>query len=676
MEKNLPDIFFFPNCVNVFSYKYSQDEFSNMSKTERDSFSLAVFPVIKHRWHNAHVVKHKGIYKVSTEARGKKVSPPSLGKPAHINLTAKQYIYSEHTISFECYSFLKCITNTEINSFDEYILRGLLEAGNSLQIFSNSVGKRTDTIGVLGNKYPFSKIPLASLTPKAQREIFSAWISHRPVVLTGGTGVGKTSQVPKLLLWFNYLFGGFSTLDKITDFHERPVILSLPRIALVRLHSNTILKSLGFKVLDGSPISLRYGSIPEELINKQPKKYGIVFSTHKLSLTKLFSYGTLIIDEVHEHDQIGDIIIAVARKHHTKIDSMFLMTATLEDDRERLKVFLPNPAFIHIPGDTLFKISEVFIHNKINPSSRMAYIEEEKRNLVTAIQMYTPPDGSSGIVFVASVAQCHEYKSYLEKRLPYDMYIIHGKVLDIDEILEKVYSSPNVSIIISTPYLESSVTIHNVTHIYDMGRVFVPAPFGGSQQFISKSMRDQRKGRVGRVNPGTYVYFYDLSYMKSIQRIDSEFLHNYILYANKFNLTLPEDLFIIPTNLDVLWRTKEYIDSFDISTETWNKLLSNYYMKMIEYAKLYVLSPILAEELDNFERTGELTSTVKEAILSLNLRIKILNFRHKDEDTYIHFCRVLFGVYNGTNATIYYHRPLTGYMNMISDTIFVPVDNN
>ncbi|AUL80494.1 VACWR077 [Vaccinia virus] len=219
MEKMLPDIFFFPNCVNLFSYKYSQDEFSNMSETERDSFSMAVFPVIKHRWHNAHVVKHKGIYKASREARGKKVSPPSLGKPAHINLTAKQCINSEHTISFEWYSFLKCITNTEINSFDEYILRALVEAVNSLQIFSNSVGKRTETIGVLGNKYPFSKISLASLTPKAQREIFSAWISDRHVVLSGGTGVDKTSQVSKLLLWFNYLFGGFSTLNQITNSH-------------------------------------------------------------------------------------------------------------------------------------------------------------------------------------------------------------------------------------------------------------------------------------------------------------------------------------------------------------------------------------------------------------------------------------------------------------------------
>ncbi|AOP31555.1 RNA helicase [Skunkpox virus] len=676
MEKNLPDIFFFPNCVNIFSYKYTQDEFSNMTKKERERFLLAVFPIIKHRWNNAHVIKHRGVYKVSTEARGEKIDPPLIGKPEHVNLISKRYLSNGVTLSFECYSFIKCTMNIDINSFDDYILRGLLEAGNSLNIFVNAVGKRVDTVGVLGNKYPFSKIPLASLTPKAQREIFSAWISHRPVVLTGGTGVGKTSQVPKLLLWFNYLFGGFPTLDKITDFHERPVILSLPRIALVRLHSNTILKSLGFKTLDGSPVSLRYGSIPDEFINKNPKKYGIIFSTHKLSLTKLFSYGTLIIDEVHEHDQIGDIIIAVARKHISKIDSMFLMTATLEDDRERLKVFLPNPVFIHIPGETLFKITEVFIHNKISPSYRMAYIEEEKRNLVTAIQMYTPPNGSSGIIFVATVSQCHEYKEYLEKRIPYDIYIIHGKILDIDDILEKVYSSPDVSIIISTPYLESSVTIRNVTHIYDTGRVFVPAPFGGSQKFISRSMREQRKGRVGRVNPGTYIYFYDLSYMQSIQRIDSEFLHNYILYANKFNLKLPEDLFIVPTNLDILWLTKEYIESFDISPETWNKLLSNYYMKMIEYAKLYVLSPILAKELDNFERTGELTNAVKDAILSLNLRVKILNSKHKDENTCIHFCKILFGVYSGTNAIIYYHRCLNGYMNMISDSMFVPVDDN
>ncbi|AST09470.1 RNA-helicase DExH-NPH-II domain [NY_014 poxvirus] len=668
---NLPDIFFFPNCVNIFSYNYSQDEFSKMSDVEKKNFSLTVFPILKHRWNGAYVIKHRNIYRVSSEAQGEKVKLESLNHPEYVNIKTKQYTVDGIKISFECYSFIKCSMNTDIDSFDEYVLRGLIEAGNKLKIFSNSVGNQESSVGVFGNREPFSKVPLASLTPEAQSEIFSAWISHKPVVLTGGTGVGKTSQVPKLLLWFNYLFGGFTTLDKVSEFNERPVILSLPRIALVKLHSHTLLKSLGFKQLDGSPISLKFGSMPKELINRNPKRYGIIFSTHKLSLTKLFSYGTLIIDEVHEHDKIGDIIIAVARKHISKIDSMFLMTATLEDDRERLKVFLPDPIFIHIPGETLFKINEVFIHNKINPYNRFKYVEEEKLNLATGIRMYTPPPGSSGIVFVATVSQCNEYKKYLEKHLPYDIYIIHGKVPNIDDILDEIYRSSGISIIISTPYLESSVTIRNATHVYDTGKVFIPSPFGGSQKFISKSMRDQRKGRVGRVKPGTYVYFYDISYMETIQRIDSEFLHEYILYADKFDLTLPDDLFIIPTNLDILWDTKKYIESFNIDKATWDKLLSSYYIKMIEYAKLYNGNPI-AKELDYFERTGELTPDVQDAIKSLNLKIQIIKSKQREDGSYMHICTLLFGVYKGKQIIINYHRQLRGYVYMISDNIFVP----
>ncbi|AEN03645.1 RNA-helicase, DExH-NPH-II domain [Yokapox virus] len=668
---NLPDIFFFPNCVDIFTYTYSQDEFDKMNNDERKKFSLAVFPLLKHRWNGAYITKHRNIYRVSSEIKGEKTKLNISTVPKHIDTKNKQYSIDGIKLSFECYSFIKCSINKDINTFDEYILRGIVDAGNKMNIFSNSIGNQSSSIGVLGNKEPFSKIPLASLTRETQIEIFKSWISHKQIVLTGGTGVGKTSQVPKLLLWFNYLFGGFTNLNTISEFDERPVVLSLPRIALVKLHSNTLLRSLGFKQLNGSPISLRFGSMPVEFINKHPKKYGIIFSTHKLSLTKLFSYGTIIIDEVHEHDKIGDIVISVARKHINKIDSLILMTATLDDDRDRIKIFLPDPVFIHIPGDTLFKIREIFIHNKITPYNKLKYIEEEKANLVTGITMYTPSPGSSGIVFVATVSQCEEYKKYLTKYLPYDIYIIHGKVSNIDDILDTIYTSPNVSIIVSTPYLESSVTIRNATHVYDTGKVFIPSPFGGSLKFISKSMREQRKGRVGRVNPGTYVYFYDIIYMETIKRIDSEFLHEYILYADKFDLSLPDDLFIIPSNLDMLWKTKEYINDFDIDKKTWDKLLSNYYMKMIEYAKLYI-NPEIANKLDHFERTGELTSDVQDAIKSLNLKIKVIKYKQLEDDCYVHICALLFGIYKGKRMMIRYHRRLQGYLYIISDNIFVP----
>ncbi|QDJ95068.1 RNA-helicase DExH-NPH-II [Hypsugopox virus] len=671
---NLPNIFFFPNNVTVYSYNYSQDEFDSMSKIEKRNFALAVFPLLKHRWKFAHVVKKGNVLKLNKETNlksFKKVNINTLKPPTHVDNKHKQFKIENNLVSFECYSFIKCTHGVLIDTFDDYILKGLVEGGNALKIFSNFVGNVESSIKIFGNLFPFAKVPLASLLPNAQSEIFSAWLSHNPVILTGGTGVGKTSQVPKLLLWFNYLFGGFSSLLKVGPFQEREIVLSLPRITLVKLHSHTLLTSLGFKQIDGSPINLKFGAITNEFVNHNPKSYGIVFSTHKLTLTKLFNYGTVIIDEVHEHDQIGDIIIAITRKHISKIDSLFLMTATLEDDRNRLQNFFYKPIFVHIPGNTLYKISEVYIKNKINFKDKNKYIEEELKNLVLAIKNYTPKNKFSGIVFVATIAQCETYKNYLKKHLPYNIYIIHGKINNIDEILNDVYTTSNVSIIVSTPYLESSVTIKNVTHIYDMGRVFIPAPLGGKQIFISKSMRDQRKGRVGRVMPGTYLYFYDINNMQTINRIDSEYLHNYVLYAKQFDLTLPKDLFIIPSDLSLLYRTQEYIESFNINDTMWSKILSSYYIKMVEYAKIYAKGGEEAIALDNFERDDIMNDIVYNSIISLDMKAKVLKIK-KYKDVYIHTCKLLFGPFYGKIFNIQFKKPLNEYIIMITEHMFIP----
>nr|WGO62678.1 RNA-helicase [Wadden Sea poxvirus] len=676
---NLPDIFYFPNCENIFPYMYSQNEFNNMSQQEKKRFVYAIFPLLKHRWKDAFIVKYGNIIKINIEIKNynhnkKFYLNDTKIRINDVNLELKEYIINNnYKISFECYSFIKCKLGTDIFMLDDFVLRGIIEGGNKLRIFSklSHIGNIDSTIDILSNPYPFLRVSLISLSPDIQNKVFNSWISKKQIILTGSTGVGKTSQIPKLLLWFNYLFGGFKKFTKITVFNEKPIVLSLPRITLVKLHSKTLLHSLGFKEINNSPISLKFGSITDDLINKNPRKYGIVYSTHKLTLSKIFSYSTIIVDEVHEHDQIGDIIIAVSRKYISKFDSLCLMTATLEDDRNRLINFLPNPTFIHIHSDTLFKISEVYIHNKIDISHKEQYMDEEKKNIVKAIKLYTPSIKSSGIVFVATINQCNIYSKYLKEHLPYKIYIIHGKISNVEEILSEIYSNKDISIIISTPYLESSITINNVTHIYDTGRVYIPAPFGGIQTFISKSMRDQRKGRVGRLQPGLYIYFYNTSLIKSIRRIDFEFLHNYVLYSKYFDLKIPNDLLVIPKDLSILYSTKEYIESFNINNKKWFEILSSHYVNIIEYAKIYSNGGIFAKELDNFERYNILNSYSLEAIISLNMRIKILN-KKRINNNYFHICKVCFGPFIGKIFTFVYNIPLYGYLIMISENNFIP----
>ncbi|AAF17926.1 gp044R [Rabbit fibroma virus] len=676
MENHLPNIFYFPNCVTTFPYRYTQKELDDMKPDERERFKYATFPIIKHRWSHAYVVKDNHVFKlnVETSKRLRRATPPTLSVPVSMNTMLREYITQDGTkISFECYSYLTCKKATSLHDLDDNAIRGLVEGGNRLQLFTNSVGSVKDTVGIFGNPNPFMKVPLKSLHPSMQCKIFESWIHHVPVVLTGDTGVGKTSQVPKLLLWFNYLFGGFVNLSTITfDVQEKPIVLSLPRVALVKLHSETLLTSLGFNEIHKSPVSLKFGNMQEQFVNTRFRRYGIVFSTHKITLNTLFNYSTVILDEVHEHDQTGDIIIAVCRKYIRKLDSLFLMTATLEDDRQRIEEFFTESVFVHIPGGTLFSISEAYVKNSNDSLNKFMYIEEEKRNLVNAIKTYTPPKQSSGIVFVSTVSQCDVYKQYLSERLPYKFYIIHGKIQNINDLLSDIYDNEGVSIIISTPYLESSVTVQNATHVYDTGRVYIPSPYGGREVFISKSMRDQRKGRVGRVKPGMYIYFYDVSELRPIKRIDFEFLHNYVLYSKVFDLQLPEDLFVKPTNMTRLRDVIEYIRSFNISDGVWTRLLSSYYIHILEYAKVYARGGQSAAALDSFERTGNLTDDALDAIKSLNMRAKIISHRKASTHTYALMCRLLFGVYAGKTFIAYHKRPLTGYITMITEHSFIP----
>ena len=115
---------------------------------------------------------------------------------------------------------------------------------------------------------------------------------------------------------------------------------------------------------------------------------------------------------------------------------------------------------------------------------------------------------------------------------------------------------------------------------------------------ISPAMRTQRRGRVGRVMPGTYVYFYDPARLAPIKRIDSEFLYNYIIYARHYGLVLPDDLYVQPSDLGLLRRCEEYLDGFGLAPERLFELASTRYLRMVEYAKIYARGGARAEELN------------------------------------------------------------------------------
>ncbi|WOC29287.1 RNA helicase NPH-II [Equine parapoxvirus] len=666
MVNHLPEVLLFPNCVTVFPFEYGPEDVARLPADARAGFAYAAFPLLKHRWRRARVERDARRAWLSVE-RGPSAADENPG-PADED---------GRTLSAEAYAFSRCAAGARREDLarDARALAGLVAAGNAMRLFSSASPEaragRARSAGVLGNEAPFAAVPLASLRPGAQRALFDAWWGRRPIVLTGGTGVGKTSQVPKLLLWFNFLFGGFDSLDVVGPFEERPVVLSLPRVALVKAHTATFLSSLGFSGVDGSPVQPRHGGIEEAGRNASPRPFGLVVSTHRLTLGRIRGYDTVIVDEIHEHDQVGDIVVAVARKLRASMRCLVLMTATLEDDRARLEEFLGGPAFVHIEGDTLFPIREVYVKNSRAPPLSRAYTEAEVANVVDALRSHAPAPGKCGILFVATVAQCREYADAVERGHPGLLVrVVHGKVPSVADVLAEVYAADRPALLVSTPYLESSVTVRTATHVYDTGRVYVPEPFGGREMLVSRSMATQRRGRVGRVAAGTYVRFFDLRLAAPIRRVDHEFLHPYVLYARVFGLRLPNDLLVPPADLGLLRRTEEYVDGFGLRAARWAELMDRHYMHMLEYARVYARGGPAAAALDEFERTGVMTGAALEAIRAVNMLAAVDGVR-KTADGYRIACRVLFGPFAGKAFSVSGRRRPGKFVQMVTDRVFI-----
>ncbi|AIZ77287.1 putative RNA helicase NPH-II [Parapoxvirus red deer/HL953] len=680
----LPEPLLFPNCVTVFPFRYSLEEVFRLPDAARRAFALAAFPLLKHRWRGARVESDDRRAWLSVEREeGARSAPRSCAEPLPQPVQAASASMRDaagRAMTPEAYAFSRCAPGARLAEIadDPAALAGIVLGGNALRLFSSdSVNAREDwrarSVGVLGNPAPLAPVPLASLKPEIQRTLFDAWRRRRPIVLTGGTGVGKTSQVPKLLLWFNYLFGGFARLDVVLEFEEHPLVLSLPRVTLVRAHTATYLSSLGFEGVAGSPVMPRHGAMAEEERNTAPRAYGLVVSTHRLTLNAIREYDTVVVDEIHEHDQMGDIVVAVARKlARGARASLVLMTATLEDDRARLEEFLDDPAFVHIEGDTLFPIREVYVKNTQTPPLSRRYTDAELRNVADALGTFVPEPGKCGIVFVATVAQCAAFAERIAARHPGLLVrVVHGKVPSVADVLAEVYAAADrPAVLVSTPYLESSVTVRTATHIYDTGRVYVPEPFGGRETIVSRAMYTQRRGRVGRVAPGTYVRFFDTRLARPLKRIDSEFLHPYVLYARVFGLSLPEDLLVVPSDLALLRRTEEYVDGFGLGVDRWAELLGQYYLHMLEYAKVYARGGRLARALDEFERSGVMTAEAEEAVRAVEMLAAVSSVR-KAGDRYRAECVVLFGPFAGRRFAVTGRRRPGKYVLMVTDRVFI-----
>ena len=197
-----------------------------------------------------------------------------------------------------------------------------------------------ETMGAKSKWYDF-----ITMNWVTQIGFFHRYLNNRIIYVTGGTGAGKTSQMPKLLLY---------ALKMIDYNDDGSIMMSQPRRALVS--SNT--ESISYQM--GVPIREYQGDLQDNVISDNyylQYKHGDGGHTRKQngltlqlvtdrilydalrenSLLLDYSgnkYDIVVIDESHEHNENMDLILTLMRNatYYNNSLKMVIISATMEMD--------------------------------------------------------------------------------------------------------------------------------------------------------------------------------------------------------------------------------------------------------------------------------------------------------------------------------------------------------
>lgn len=298
----------------------------------------------------------------------------------------------------------------------------------------------------------------------------------------------------------------------------------------------------------------------------------------EIDITKDNLYDNIIVDEAHEHNANMDIILSIMRNTliYNNDIKLTIASATMEDDEPRFRKYykllddnsiypfnLVNNPYLrfyidkrwHISppgGTTRFKITEYYDNtlndtyedNKIKgiekvkdicsnyPAGDILFFSihtNEVIDICNRINKITTND-TVCLPFYAKLKK--KYKTIIENidSEKFNLNIHKKNIVDVfngemdeDYALKVKKNTYNRVIIVATNVAEASITINSLRYVIELGFEWL-VKFNYdtlsndlSAVKITESSRLQRKGRIGRVAPGTIFYMYPKGSRKYIK---------------------------------------------------------------------------------------------------------------------------------------------------------------
>lgn len=347
------------------------------------------------------------------------------------------------------------------------------------------------TIRIKNRPNPLFNLDLPIL--EKREEIVEAIKRHPVLIVSGDTGSGKSTQLPKFCLDAGRGVNGFIGCTQPRR---------IAAMTVSRRIAEELKEELGQTV--GYKIRFQDRTHPSSYIKIMTD--GILLAETQAD-PNLYRYDTLIIDEAHERSLNIDFLLGILKGLIKKRKDLRLIITSATIDTEKFSKAFHHAPIIEVSG-RMYPV-DVKYSETSDDDTDQTHVEQAVEAAHGLLKQTA--DGDI-LIFMPTEQDIRETCELLEGRNHQraSIYPLFARLSTIDQ--SKIFKPiPKRKVIVATNVAETSITIPGIQYVIDTGlaRISQYSPRTRTTSLpvadISKSSADQRKGRCGRVSDGVCI---------------------------------------------------------------------------------------------------------------------------------------------------------------------------
>jgi len=330
-------------------------------------------------------------------------------------------------------------------------------------------------------------------------EILRAISRHPVVIVSGETGSGKTTQLPKFCLAAGRGMGGIIG-------HTQPRRIAAMTVArrIAEEFGQELGRAVGYKI--------RFKDRTSKDAYLKIMTDGILLAETQ-SDRYLRAYDTIIVDEAHERSLNIDFILGILQTLLKRRDDLKLIVTSATIDTEKFSKAFGDAPVIEVSGrmypvDVRYQLPEF-------PAEENGELTHVELAAHSVNQLLKESSRGDILVFMPSEQDIRDTCELIEASGPKNSRLLplYARLTAAEQARVFARSSAR-KIIVATNVAETSITIPGIRCVVDSGlaRISRYSPRSRTTSLpvmpISRSSADQRKGRCGRLQNGVCVRLY------------------------------------------------------------------------------------------------------------------------------------------------------------------------